>query len=45
MAESEEHIDFFIKVDQLVIARMFQIQLLDKVLKVVTTQHALHEWL
>ena len=36
MAEVQEHILCFIKVDQMIIAHMFQVQFLNKVLKVST---------
>ena len=43
LAEVQEHILSFIKVVQLIIAHMFQYQLLNKVQKLSTTQHVMQE--
>ena len=43
--DKNEHTLSFIKVDQLTMEHMFQDQLLNKVKKVSTMQHALQEWL
>ena len=45
LAEVQEHTLYFIKVGQLTMAQMFQDQLLNKVQKVSTMQHALQEWI
>ena len=45
LEEVQEHILFYIKVDQLIMVHMFQDQLLNLVHKVITIQHALQEWL
>ena len=45
LEEVQEHILFSIKVDQLIMAHMFQNQLHNPVQKVSTMQHALQEWL
>ena len=42
LVEVQEHILRFIKVEQLLILHMFQVQLLNPVLRVNKIQHALH---
>ena len=43
LAEVQKHIYILIKVDQFIIAHMFQVKLLNIVLKVSTIQHAVQE--
>ena len=45
LAELQDHILCFIKVDQLIISHMFQVQLLNQVLKVSTIWYEIHEWI
>ena len=45
LSKLQEHILFYIKVDQLTMTHMFQGQLHNPVQKLSTIQHALKEWL
>ena len=41
LPEVQEHILCFIKVSQLIIAHIFQVQFLNKVMKAITMQHVI----
>ena len=45
LAEVQEHIFLFINVEQLIIAYIFQVQLFNIVLKVITMKHTLKEYI